>query len=119
MLARHEMTIVSGNEMIFINKQPTYMLWSILHYFLTAFCHSPVGGPLHLGDIEEIGGAGHPCVVCPWHSWKYSLLSGELRAPAKRGLRVGVYPVRVEPGGNLSVGFQSFSTDFFNGAEDF
>ncbi|GET89314.1 hypothetical protein, conserved [Leishmania tarentolae] len=39
------------------------------------------GGPLLLGDIEEMG--GHPCIVCPWHSYKISLDTGE-------GLYLGV-----------------------------
>lgn len=39
------------------------------------------GGPLLLGDIEEMG--GHPCIVCPWHSYKIALDTGE-------GLYLGV-----------------------------
>ncbi|KPA79730.1 hypothetical protein ABB37_05489 [Leptomonas pyrrhocoris] len=33
------------------------------------------GGPLLRGDIEEMG--GHPCIVCPWHSYKIALDTGE------------------------------------------
>lgn len=33
------------------------------------------GGPLLQGDIEELG--GHPCVVCPWHSYRIALDTGE------------------------------------------
>ncbi|KAG5502944.1 hypothetical protein JKF63_04717 [Porcisia hertigi] len=33
------------------------------------------GGPLLLGDIEDMG--GHPCIVCPWHSYKIALDTGE------------------------------------------
>ena len=77
------------------------------------------GGPLHLGDIEELGQAKHPCVVCPWHNWKYSLLSGDIRYPAKRGLHVNVYPVKVAADGQLFVAFKSFASDFFNGAVNF
>lgn len=33
------------------------------------------GGPLLNGDIEDVG--GHPCVVCPWHSYRISLSTGE------------------------------------------
>ena len=33
------------------------------------------GGPLLNGDIEELG--GHPCIVCPWHSYKIALDTGE------------------------------------------
>lgn len=33
------------------------------------------GGPLLNGDIEELG--GHPCVICPWHSYRIALDTGE------------------------------------------
>lgn len=33
------------------------------------------GGPLHNGDIEELG--GHPCIVCPWHGYRIALDTGE------------------------------------------
>jgi ferredoxin-NADP reductase/nitrite reductase/ring-hydroxylating ferredoxin subunit len=33
------------------------------------------GGPLLQGDIEDLG--GHPCVVCPWHSYRIALDTGE------------------------------------------
>lgn len=33
------------------------------------------GGPLLMGDIEEI--AGHTCLLCPWHHYPISLESGE------------------------------------------
>lgn len=33
------------------------------------------GGPLLQGDIEELG--GHPCVICPWHSYRIALDTGE------------------------------------------
>ncbi|EPY32602.1 hypothetical protein AGDE_06345 [Angomonas deanei] len=39
------------------------------------------GGPLLNGDIEDMG--GHPCIVCPWHSYRIALDSGE-------GLYVGI-----------------------------
>eukprot|EP00470_Lotharella_oceanica_P015091 CAMPEP_0170198848 /NCGR_PEP_ID=MMETSP0040_2-20121228/69013_1 /TAXON_ID=641309 /ORGANISM="Lotharella oceanica, Strain CCMP622" /LENGTH=110 /DNA_ID=CAMNT_0010448907 /DNA_START=505 /DNA_END=837 /DNA_ORIENTATION=+ len=34
-----------------------------------------MGGPLTLGDIEEI--SGDPCVKCPWHSYLVSLTCGK------------------------------------------
>ena len=34
------------------------------------------GGPLLNGDIEDIGNE-HPCIVCPWHSYRLSLVTGE------------------------------------------
>eukprot|EP00744_Colponema_vietnamica_P015132 GILI01021210.1.p1 GENE.GILI01021210.1~~GILI01021210.1.p1 ORF type:complete len:626 (-),score=115.74 GILI01021210.1:133-2010(-) len=39
------------------------------------------GGPLHNGDIEDLG--GHPCIICPWHSYRIALDTGE-------GLYVGL-----------------------------
>uniref|UniRef100_A0A8C5LYN6 Rieske domain-containing protein n=1 Tax=Leptobrachium leishanense TaxID=445787 RepID=A0A8C5LYN6_9ANUR len=33
------------------------------------------GGPLHLGEIEDIG--GQTCVICPWHKYKIALATGE------------------------------------------
>eukprot|EP00057_Strongylocentrotus_purpuratus_P002391 XP_003724428.1 PREDICTED: Rieske domain-containing protein [Strongylocentrotus purpuratus] len=33
------------------------------------------GGPLDMGDIEEIG--GHTCLVCPWHDYNFRLDNGE------------------------------------------
>ncbi|XP_063813288.1 Rieske domain-containing protein [Pseudophryne corroboree] len=41
------------------------------------------GGPLHLGEIEDIDGKA--CVVCPWHKYKIALENGE-------GLYQGVNP---------------------------
>ena len=33
------------------------------------------GGPLTSGDIEEID--GRSCIVCPWHTYKVTLDTGE------------------------------------------
>ncbi|XP_053887303.1 Rieske domain-containing protein isoform X2 [Malaclemys terrapin pileata] len=33
------------------------------------------GGPLHLGEIEDIN--GQPCIICPWHKYKITLATGE------------------------------------------
>ncbi|XP_069820755.1 Rieske domain-containing protein [Dendropsophus ebraccatus] len=41
------------------------------------------GGPLHLGEIEDID--GRACIVCPWHKYKIVLEDGE-------GLYKGVNP---------------------------
>ena len=82
------------------------------------FSISP-GGPLHLGDIESVGEAGVACVRCPWHSWRIVLETGQVLRPAGRAAKVNIYPVRVDEHGNISVGFQSISSDFFNGALEF
>ncbi|KAG9487996.1 hypothetical protein GDO78_007675 [Eleutherodactylus coqui] len=41
------------------------------------------GGPLHLGEIEDIN--GQACIICPWHKYKIVLETGE-------GLYQGVNP---------------------------
>ncbi|XP_067424934.1 Rieske domain-containing protein isoform X2 [Emydura macquarii macquarii] len=33
------------------------------------------GGPLHLGEIEDI--SGQLCIICPWHKYKITLATGE------------------------------------------
>lgn len=88
-------------------------------YALDEMCPH-MGGPLHLGDIEELGQAALPCIVCPWHSWKFSLENGFVKDPAReKGTKVGIYPVQVTDKGELRVGFRSFSPDYFNGAMEF
>jgi nitrite reductase/ring-hydroxylating ferredoxin subunit len=49
------------------------------------------GGPLSSGLL--IG----ETVTCPWHGWAYSVRTGKAIVPPV-GLRVPVYPVRVEAG---------------------
>jgi nitrite reductase/ring-hydroxylating ferredoxin subunit len=49
------------------------------------------GGPLSSGTL--IGEA----VTCPWHGWAYSVRTGKSIVPPV-GLRIPVYPVRVEDG---------------------
>ncbi|KAL4432388.1 hypothetical protein ABPG77_001687 [Micractinium sp. CCAP 211/92] len=44
-------------------------------YCLDSVCFH-AGGPLGLGDIEELPG-GHSCLKCPWHYYFVSLESGE------------------------------------------
>lgn len=78
-----------------------------------------MGGPLHLGDIEELGQARLPCIVCPWHSWKYCLQTGRLKFPPKKNITVTTYPVRVTAKGEIYLGFKSLSTDYFNAGMEF
>ncbi|NXX94667.1 RFESD protein, partial [Centropus bengalensis] len=46
------------------------------------------GGPLRLGEIEDIG--GQACIVCPWHKFKITLETGE-------GLYEGINPLEPSP----------------------
>ena len=52
------------------------------------------GGPLDLGDIEDITGAGDLAVICPWHYYDFNLKTGE----SETGLRTNTYEVRVVDG---------------------
>ncbi|XP_031553525.1 Rieske domain-containing protein-like [Actinia tenebrosa] len=64
------------------------------------------GGPLSLGDIEDI--QGRPCVICPYHKYKITLDNGEglyysydikdLRKPPKlrsKGVKQRTHDVKV------------------------
>ena len=82
-------------------------------------CPFSVGGTLHLGDIEEIGQAVLQCVVYLWHGWKYCLQTGRLKETLRRNITLGTYPVRVNYKGELFVGFESLSPDYFNCLIDF
>ena len=82
-------------------------------------CPFSVGGTLHLGDSEEIGQAVLLCVVYLWHGWKYCLQTGRLKETLKRNITLGTYPVRVNYKGELFVGFESLSPDYFNCLIDF
>ena len=74
-----------------------------------------VGGPLHLGDIETLGEARLPCVVCPWHNWKFSLETGLLKQPQQESVvKVTLYPVRVQENGAILVGFKSMDKNSFH-----
>lgn len=82
-------------------------------------CPFSVGGPLHLRDIEEIGQAALPRVVYFWHGWKYCPQTGRLKETHKRNITLGTYTVRVNYKGELFVGFESLSPDYFNCSIDF
>ena len=47
-------------------------------YAMDHHCYH-MGGPLAEGDIEDItlNNEIHPCVVCPWHKYNVSLITGE------------------------------------------
>jgi len=44
-----------------------------LHAFDSVCYHA--GGPLGLGDVEEVG--GRACVACPWHHYQVALETGD------------------------------------------
>ena len=54
---------------------------SVIEYKGTLYCIDSIcfhaGGPLALGDIEDINHGKNPCLVCPWHFYHVSLADGE------------------------------------------
>ena len=77
----------------------------------TGLCVS--GGPLSMGDIEELPGEGL-CVRCPWHHWKILLDSGTIGEHKGRTQSTVVYPVKINEEGDIYVGFDQVSRRFFN-----
>jgi nitrite reductase/ring-hydroxylating ferredoxin subunit len=73
------------------------------------------GGPLHVGDIEEVDGKA--CVACPHHGFSFDLQTGICVAP-RGSFKQEVWPVRIEGDGLLSVGFRGISHSIFD-SEDF
>jgi len=75
-----------------------------------------VGGPLHLGDIEDVPGTG-PCIKCPWHSWTFSLQTGKCIVPSGRDLagQLETFPVQVNPKRNeIRIGFTEIAPSIFS-----
>lgn len=73
----------------------------------------PPGGPLHLADMEELV-PGQVCVKCPWHKWAFDIDNGQCVTPRDRDVVAKIYPVRVEPGGQILIGFDSFGPSAFH-----
>ena len=69
------------------------------------------GGPLDMGDIEELGEHG-PCVECPWHRWSFNLSTGQSVAP--EGHSIPTYPVRLEDDASISVGMEGMAKTLFS-----
>ncbi|XP_056393715.1 Rieske domain-containing protein [Hyla sarda] len=68
-------TTVNDKEVVIFHHLGTF-------HALDLRCYH-AGGPLHLGEIEDIN--GQACIVCPWHKYKIVLENGE-------GLYQGVDP---------------------------
>lgn len=83
--------------------------------------HFDLGGPLHLGDIEDLhsGGVECPYVVCPWHKWSFELSSGKQVTPPGHGHCVNVYPVRTTKSGQIQIGFSKIDPAYFNPNSEF
>ncbi|ESO97837.1 hypothetical protein LOTGIDRAFT_152940 [Lottia gigantea] len=76
------------------------------------------GGPLHLGDIEELPN-GNLCVKCPWHSWKFDLETGHAEFPKGQSKTAVTYRVKVTETGEIYIGFARLSDRYFHGEIDF
>ncbi len=78
------------------------------------------GGPLHLGDIEDMGATESPRVVCPWHKWCFELATGKQVRPDWRHEDIQSFPVRTDPAsGGVAIGFRSMNPNCFGAIDDF
>ncbi|NWX99857.1 RFESD protein, partial [Nothoprocta ornata] len=73
-------TKVNGREVVVFYHEGKF-------YAMDARCYH-AGGPLHLGDIEDIN--GQSCIICPWHQYKITLETGE-------GLYQAINPLEPSP----------------------
>ncbi|XP_072174054.1 uncharacterized protein HI_0077-like [Diadema setosum] len=74
-----------GEDIVLVHIPPD-------HFFAMDASCPHAGGPLDMGDIEEI--EGHSCLVCPWHDYDFRLDNGE----STSGLKQPVYEVKVVEG---------------------
>ncbi|XP_064635309.1 uncharacterized protein LOC135492665 [Lineus longissimus] len=74
------------------------------------------GGPLHVGDIEVLPDKS-VCVRCPWHSWKFDIMTGKSRIPLGHNLQAETYDVLVKENGDLKIAFEKLGPSCFS--EDF
>ena len=79
-----------------------------------------LGGPLHLGDIEELPGSNtgtgsecSPHIICPWHKWCFDLSTGRQVRPLGRHNDIETFPVRTDENGRIFIGFASFDPSCF------
>jgi nitrite reductase/ring-hydroxylating ferredoxin subunit len=77
---------VNGRDVALFNLDGTF-------YAVDNYCVHQ-GGPLGEGVLDG------ECVVCPWHSWRYSVKTGV--SPVHASVKVETYPVRLD-GDNIQV----------------
>eukprot|EP00117_Sycon_ciliatum_P028571 scpid80031/ scgid5789/ Rieske domain-containing protein len=70
------------------------------------------GGPLVVGDIEDLA-VGDPCIVCPFHKYRFRIRTGKNSFPGQPEFDMETYPVRVKGGGRLFIGFAQLSQKCF------
>lgn len=77
-----------------------------------------LGGPLHLGEIEEINETS-VCIRCPWHKWTFNLNTGRCVLDDHehhQDVRLTRYPTRIVDG-MIRIGFQSLDRQVFREEE--
>ncbi|KAJ8036135.1 Rieske domain-containing protein [Holothuria leucospilota] len=74
-----------GEDMVIVFVAPDKF------YAMDASCPH-AGGPMNLGDIEDIG--GHMSIICPWHGYSFRLDDGS----SPTGLQQQMYTVKVLEG---------------------
>ncbi|XP_053313695.1 Rieske domain-containing protein [Spea bombifrons] len=110
---------INNREIVVFNHDGKYHALDLRCY------HS--GGPLDLGDIEDI--SGQTCIVCPWHKYKIALATGEglyqgidPQSPNKakkwysKGVKQRIHKVTVQNGGiyvTLSDTDVCYDSDFY------
>ena len=98
---------------------------------MNLFSFTTSGGPLHLGDIEELPatvlgsnsgtlgcndvdhGISSPHIICPWHKWCFELSTGRQVRPLGRDNNIETFPVRIDDSGRIFIGFTSFDPSCF------
>lgn len=73
-----------------------------------------MGGPLHLGDIEDID--GQICVACPWHNWRFNLENGTSLVSPDHQMQF--YQVKVAYDQEIYIGFEGIDQETFS-SQDF
>lgn len=75
------------------------------------------GGPLHLGDIEDIGYGESPRIRCPWHHWCFDLNNGRQVRPHYNGACTVSFPARITKDGKIEIGFNSLHSSYFTNSD--
>eukprot|EP00300_Choanocystis_sp_HF-7_P034325 c47003_g1_i1.p2 GENE.c47003_g1_i1~~c47003_g1_i1.p2 ORF type:complete len:223 (+),score=25.05 c47003_g1_i1:1-669(+) len=107
-------TTKTGKRVSLNGEELAVFLYRGEWYAVQADCPH-ASGPLELGDVEDFDDH-EPCVVCPFHFWRFSLRSGAGLRPAGNTEELVRRPVRVR-GGVIEIGFESVCRDSLEGAD--
>jgi len=103
----------SGHLKISLNEDDILLVYlkGRIHAFQEKCPHQ--GGPLELGEIEELPDKSSHCIKCPWHSWKFNIVTGDCVFPDHQSnKRLTVYPVTSEKE-EIRIGFSQLSPKCF------